>query len=225
MKSSLRRMVLPTAVLLLAWGCWYGWQSWKTHQALNALANVVRSADINELLSDPPDVVKNTVDLAVRGVQLSQGREGSKSFDLDADWATLNQESGAITVRDPVVCYFLHSEGDGKPCEVHAVSLLGRVENGNQHVSMEDDVKVTYEERVLTGRIAVFRNEERTLTFPEGAVLDSPGLSGQATVLQWDLDTNIITGTRGVRMHWVPSHPEDSAEDGGMVPVEEHAER
>lgn len=219
MKGSWRRTLLLAVLLLLAWGGWYGWQSWKTSQALNALSNVVRSADLDELLSDPPDVVKNSVDLAVRGIQLSQGSQGSKSFDLDADWATLNQESGSITVRDPDIRYFLRSEGDEKPREIHAVSLLGRVENGNQHISMEDDVRVTYEESLLTGRLAVFLNEDRTLTFPEGAVLEGPSLSGHTSVLQWNLDTNTLTGTGGVSMHWVPSRSSESVD---VVPVQDN---
>ena len=224
MKNSWRRTLLLVVVLLLAWGSWYGWQSWKTSQALNALANVVRSADLDELLSDPPDVVKNSVDLAVRGIQLSQGSQGSKSFDLDADWATLNQESGSITVRDPEIRYFLRSEGGEKQREIHAVSLLGRVENGNQHISMEDDVRVTYEKSLLTGKLAVFLNEDRTLTFPEGAVLEGPALSGHTAVLQWDLDSNTLTGTGGVRMHWVPSARAQSG-TGDTIPAKNDVEK
>lgn len=218
MKDSWRRTAALSLLLLLVWGGWYGWKSWKTSQALNALADVVRSADLNKLLTDPPEVVKNSVDLAVRGIQLSQGGQGSKSFDLDADWATLNQETGSITVQDPNIRYFLRSENNEKPREVHAVSLLGRVEDGNQHISMEGDVKATQEEKTLTGRIAVFRNEERTLTFPEGAELDGPELSGHTAVLQWNLDTNILTGTGGVRMRWFPQKSEP--EEDSAVPAE-----
>ena len=217
MKDSWRRTLLLVLLLLLFWGGWYGWQSWKTSRTLNALADVVRSADINKLLSDPPDIVKNSVDLAVRGIQLSQGSDGSKSFNLDADWATLNQDSGAITVRDPDIRYFLRSENGEKQREVHAISLLGRVEDGNQRVSMEEDVKVTSEENTLTGRIAVFLNEKRTLTFPEGATLDGPELSGHTAVLQWDLNTNILTGTGGVRMRWLQKPAETPAESEAAV--------
>ena len=147
----------------------------------------------------------------MRGIRLSQGHEGRKSFDLNADWATLNQESGAITVRDPDIHYMLEgTEGQAQRI-IHAVSEVGRVEDGNQKISMSGDVKATYEENVLTGDLAVFLNSNRTLTFPDGAVLDGPTLSGTAARLVWDLNTNILTGDQGVRMRWIPS---DSAPAG-----------
>ena len=114
MNDSLRRTLALIVAGAAVWGIWYGWQSWKTRQALEALENVVRSADLNKLLSDPPEEVKNTVDLAVRGIMLSQGHEGRKSFELNADWATLNQESGAITVRDPDIRYMLENAEGGE---------------------------------------------------------------------------------------------------------------
>ena len=85
MNASLRRTLVLVVLGAVVWGGWYGWQSWKTRQTLEAMENVVRSADLNKLLSDPPEEVKNAVDLAVRGILLSQGHEGRKSFDLNAD--------------------------------------------------------------------------------------------------------------------------------------------
>ena len=55
MNASLRRTLALAAVGLLLWGGWYGWMSWKTSQTINALKDVVRSADLNKLLSDPPE--------------------------------------------------------------------------------------------------------------------------------------------------------------------------
>lgn len=205
MNDSLRRTLALVVLGAAVWGGWYGWQSWKTRQALEAMENVVRSADLNRLLSNPPEEVKNAVDLAVRGISLAQGHEGRKSFDLNADWATLNQESGAITVRDPDIHYMLEGAEGQEQRIIHAVSDVGRVEDGNQKISMSGAVKATYEENVLTGDLAVFLNNNRTLTFPDGAELDGPTLSGTAARLVWDLNTNILTGDQGVRMRWIPS--------------------
>lgn len=205
MNDSLRRTLALVVLGLAVWGGWYGWQSWKTRQALEAMENVVRSADLNKLLSDPPEEVKNSVDLAVRGIRLSQGHEGMKSFDLNADWATLNQDSGAITVRDPDIHYMLENTTVNDDRIIHATSNVGRVEDGNQKISMSGDVKATYEESILTGDLAVFLNNNRTLTFPDGAVLDGPVLSGTAAHLVWNLNTNILTGSQGVHMRWIPS--------------------
>ena len=220
MNDSLRRTLALVVLGAAVWGAWYGWQSWKTRKALEALENVVRSADLNKLLSDPPEEVKNTVDLAVRGIRLSQGSEGRKSFDLNADWATLNQDSGAITVREPDIHYMLENSEGGEERVIRATSDIGRVEDGNQKISMSDNVRATYEENVLTGDLAVFLNTNRTLTFPGGAVLDGPTLSGTATRLVWDLNTNILTGDQGVHMRWIPSdtEPSDGATDAETLP-------
>lgn len=213
MNDSLKRTLALVVIGLAAWGGWYGWQSWKTSRALEALENVVRSADLNELLSNPPEEVKSAVDLAVRGIRLSQGHEGRKSFDLNADWATLNQDSGAITVRDPDIQYMLESADGGEQRIIKATSDVGRVEDSNQKVSMSGNVKATYEQNVLTGELAVFLNTARTLTFPDGAALQGPTLSGTATQLVWDLNTNTLTGDEGVRMRWIPSDTDNTAGD------------
>ena len=220
MNDSLRRTLALVVLGAAVWGAWYGWQSWKTRKALDALENVVRSADLNKLLSDPPEEVRNTVDLAVRGIRLSQGNEGRKSFDLNADWATLNQDSGAITVRDPDIHYMLENAEGGEERVIRATSDIGRVEDGNQKISMSDNVRATYEENILTGNLAVFLNTNRTLTFPNGAVLDGPTLSGTATRLVWDLNTNVLTGDQGVHMRWIPSDTEnsDGATDADTLP-------
>ncbi len=211
MNASLKRSLALVVLGLAVWGGWYGWQSWKTSRALDALENVVRSADLNKLLSDPPEEVRNAVDLAVRGIILSQGHEGRKSFDLNADWATLNQDSGAITVREPDIQYMLESTDGEEERVIRATSDVGRVEDGNQKVSMSGNVQATYEENVLTGEMAVFLNTTRTLTFPDGAKLDGPALSGTATRLVWDLNTNTLTGDEGVRMRWIPSDSDTTA--------------
>lgn len=212
MNGSLKRTLALVILGIAVWGGWYGWQSWKTRQALEALENVVRSADLNKLLSNPPEEVKNTVDLAVRGISLSQGSDGRKSFDLTANWATLNQKTGTITVREPDVHYMLKNAEGGDARVVYAKSDVGLVEDGNQKISMSGKVHATSEENVLTGELAVFLNTKHTLTFPNGANLDGPTLSGTAAHLIWDLNTNVLTGKKGVRMRWIPASS-DSAND------------
>lgn len=213
MNDSLRRTLALAALGLLLWGGWTSWESWRLKQQLNALEDVVRSTDLNKLLSDPPEEVKSSVDLAIRGIKLSQGREGRKSFDLKADWATLDQTSGAITVRDPDIVYRMEDDKQGRERLVYASSDVGRVEDGNQKISMSGRVHAKYDKNVLSGDLAVFLNQHNTLTFPGGASLDGPDLSGAATRLTWDLDTNILMGDHGVHMRWYPAANASSEAD------------
>ncbi len=204
MKDFLRRNLIFIVIALAAWGGWYGWESWKARQALNALEDVVRSTDLNKLLSDPPAEVQKAVDLAIRGIQLEQGKDGRKSFELAADWATLHQESGTVTVREPDILYFLKEDGEG-PRTVHVTSNIGRVEDGNQKISMVENVRAQHGQNVLTGELAIFFNDAHKLTFPGGAELNGPELSGTSSRLTWDLNTNILLGDHGVKMRWYPS--------------------
>ncbi|MBQ9104558.1 MAG: LPS export ABC transporter periplasmic protein LptC [Mailhella sp.] len=226
MNDFLRRNLILIIVALVAWGGWYGWESWRTRQALNALEDVVRSTDLNELLSNPPAEVQKTVDLAIRGISLSQGKDGRKSFELKADWATLHQKSGTITVREPDILYSLKDGSDG-PRTVHATSNIGRVEDGNQKISMSDEVRAQHEQNVLSGDLAIFFSEADKLTFPGGAELNGPDLSGSCAQLTWDLNTNILLGDHGVSMRWYPSGRKDKgsqAEDtASTVPVLERS--
>ena len=211
MNASLRRTLALAAVGLLVWSGWYGWMSWKTSQSIHALKDVVRSADLDKLLSDPPAEISSTVDLAIRDLTLSQGLEGRKSFDLKAKWAALNQESGDVTVREPDIVYMMESDKDDSPRTVHATSKIGRVEDGNQKVSMSENVRAQHEENVLTGDSAVFINQLNKLTFPGGANLNGPELSGSCARMTWDLNTNILMGDHGVKMRWYPPKQEEAS--------------
>ena len=143
-----------------------------------------------------------------------------RSADLNKLLSDPPEEVTTITVRDPDIHYMLENAGGGEARVIRATSDVGRVEDGNQKVSMSGKVHATYEENVLTGDLAVFLNTSRTLTFPDGAALDGPTLSGTATRLVWDLNTNILTGDQGVRMRWTPSDTDTSggAADADTLP-------
>ncbi|MBQ4076977.1 MAG: LPS export ABC transporter periplasmic protein LptC [Mailhella sp.] len=211
MNASLRRTLALATVGLLAWGSWYGWMSWKTSQSIHALKDVVRSADLDRLLTNPPAEVSSAVDLAIRDLTLTQGREGRKSFDLKAKWAALNQESGDVTVREPEIAYMMEDDENGSPRVIHATSKIGRVEDGNQKVSMSEDVRAQHEENVLTSDYAVFINQLSKLTFPGGATLAGPELSGSCARMTWDLNTNTLMGDHGVKMRWYPPKREEAS--------------
>ncbi len=206
MTPSLRRTLLLIAVLLPLWAGWYGWQSWKTSRELNRLADVVRSGELDRLLSDPPEEVRSSVDLAIRGIVLRQGRDGRKNFELRADWATLDQKSSDVTVRDPDVFYTLKArDKSGENRTVRARSRIGRVENNSTTIAMSGDVRADSGENSLAGSEAVYRNDLRTLEFPGGAALTGEAIEGSAKHLVWNLNANTISGNDGVHVRWFPS--------------------
>ena len=235
MKKLLAKLLVPLLVAAVCWGGYLAWQSWRAKQALTRLTEVAKSADLDQLLRNPPDGLEEAIDLAVRGVRLSQGEAGRESWTLDADWATLRQESGLVQVNDPVIRYALGdpSDADVPPEERQVVvtAETGRVEDNNTRLTMEGNVRAEYRNEVLTGPVAVFRNDTRILTFPDGARLAGPVLAGSAGVLRWSLATNILDGEQGVDVVWTPrsarprTTPEAVPADlptepgGGMVPA------
>ncbi len=219
MSGAWRRTLFLAAALLLAWAGWYGWQSWKLERELNRLADVVRSKELDTLLRDPPEEIRSNVDLAVRGVSLRHGKDGRKTFELKAEWATLDQKTNDVTVREPDAVYVLDpAKGGGGERSVHATSHIGRVEDGNARVSMSGDVKAVSEADTLFSSEAVYVNDLRVLEFPSGARLEGEGIEGDAGHLAWDLNDNTITGSRGVKVRWFPSHGEDPAQHPPSAP-------
>jgi hypothetical protein len=105
----------------------------------------------------------------------------------------------------------MENDSKGAPRIVHATSKIGRVEDGNQKVSMSEDVRAQHEENVLTGDYAVFINQLNKLTFPGGANLDGPELSGSCARMTWDLNTNTLMGDHGVKMRWYPPKQEEAS--------------
>ena len=221
MNDVLRRNLTLAAVLLLIWAGWYGWQDWKLKQELNRLADIARSSELDKLLTDPPEDIRSNVDLAVRGIVLRQGKDGRKSFELKADWATLDEKPSDITMRDPDILYTLESKDrNGADRLVHAVSRIGRVENGNTRITMSGNVHADSDTNTLASDEAVYLSERRLLDFPSGADLAGDGLEGTAKHLFWNLNDNTITGDHGVKARWYPSEgdlPQSKPEPAPML--------
>lgn len=224
----MKKTVVGTFVLIIlaaaVWGGYLAWETWRVRQAGDALSKVAQSADLENLLSTPPDGAEEAIDLALRGVKLAQGEAGRETWTLDADWATLRQESGLVQVRDPIIHYTLgdpDQPGDARqageePRQVVVTADMGSVEDDNTLLTMRGHVRATYEDSVLTGPVAVFRNDTRILTFPDTARLDGPVLEGTAGVLRWNMATNILEGEKGVDVLWTPqpSQPPQTAKAG-----------
>lgn len=225
MKKSLVSILVLLFLAAAGWGGYLAWQGWRAQQALNRLTEVVQSTDLDNILRNPPDGLEEAIDLALRGVRLSQGEAGRESWTLDADWATLRQESGLVQVRDPVIRYALGHPGDSEaPAgerQVVVTADTGRVEDNNSLMTMQGNVRATYQDETLTGPVAVFRNDTRILTFPDGANLAGPVLAGDAGVLRWSLATNILEGEQGVDVVWTPRSARPAASGPGAASAAE----
>ena len=220
MTSRIRLLLAPALLAACMGGAYLGWQAWQSGRALNALSEVVQSMDMEAILRGKVDALPggkkeggDTVDLALRGISLSEGENGFELWRLRAAWATLRQEADKVDLSSPHVQYRM-GDGEAAPDDPAAyldvTALGGLIEEGNSRVTLRGDVRAVHDGNVLTGPEAVFLNNTRVLTFPEGAVLDGPTLSGTAKLLRWNVSTNILEGEGGVSMLWTPRSGESS---------------
>lgn len=225
------RLLLAPALLIAAMGGAYlGWQTWQTKRTLNALAEVTRSMDMEAILrgkvsslpGETPEGTATSVDLAIRGITLNEGENGFELWRLRADWATLREEIDKVDLSSPHVRYHMgertnNTEAPSDYLDVTALS--GLIEEDNSRITLRGDVRAEHDANILTGPEAVFLNNTRILTFPEGADLNGPTLSGTAKLLRWNVSTNILEGEGGVSMTWTPR--DDAAPSGPSAPEQD----
>ena len=200
-------------------GAYLGWQAWQSGRALNALTEVVQSLDMEAILRGKIDGLSeqekesggNTVDLALRGISLSEGENGFELWRLKADWATLRQKADKVDLGSPHVLYRVGDAGADATDPANNLDVTARnglIEDSNTRVTLRGNVRAEHDGNVLTGPEAIFLNNTRVLTFPDGAELVGPTLSGDARILRWNVSTNILEGEGGVNMIWTPQNDE-----------------
>ncbi len=151
--------------------------------------------------------LEEALGLAVRGISLFQGEEGFELWRLKASWAHIAQEDGVIEVDTPVVRYTL-----GDPAledYMDVTSRKGRITDNQRRLALWGDVVVRRGTQTVAGGRLDYDAATRTMVFPEGAGLDGPTASGEASRFSWNLETNVMTGEGGVSV-LLKARPETS---------------
>ncbi len=150
--------------------------------------------------SDNP--LEEAAGLAIKGINLFQGDDGVELWRLKATWAHLTREGGDINVDRPVVRYALGDASAANPDDdvLDVKALKGQITDNQRHLSLWDDVVITRYDDTITAPRMNYDTATRTMTFPEGATLESPTASGTAGVFTWDLAKNEMVGTQGVNV-------------------------
>ncbi len=219
----MRRILSLLLLLIFLGGAFAAWQWWEQRRVLQALTEVIQSTVLEDLLQEKAEELKtgvpDEINLAFTGLNLVQGDDGLEIWRLNAQWATLRQESGLIEAKEPKARYRV-GEGEGENyLFVEADNAL--VSENQSHLTLTGHVEAQYKEDVLQSPVAEFQNENRTLFFPEGASLSGPKLSGTTGYAEWNLENNVLEASGGVNLVWTMPAPEQIPAQEGEQPTEE----
>lgn len=124
------------------------------------------------------------VDLSLRGVNLSQGRDGKKLWNLNATGASYAEGRDELTLTAPVITYW----GDGdEPIEVMAPK--GQVWQKEDRARMWEGVNATRGPNTMRSATLDYLGRERTLVLNGTVDLDGDTMHGRADTLTYFLDT------------------------------------
>ena len=161
----------------------------------------------NELLnindSDPTSVdhslsLENSLGLALKGVNLSQGENGIELWRLKASWARLSKDRESIQVDSPIVQYLL---GDGLNNDAITVRAdKGKIVENQNTIILWENLLIAQDNKSITGPYMVYDTKKRHIYFPSGAQFTSPQATSAAGKVTWDLKSNIISGKNGIKV-------------------------
>lgn len=139
---------------------------------------------------------EEAINIAMRGITLTQGESGEKTWLLNATSASFDQDSGTIKINQPRVTYLLKNQKSNLLIK----SRVGRLDQAKNQVEMWSEVRVDESNNVLTTSRAIYNAKTHILTLPEALEFFNPEFTGSSNQAQWDLNTNILTANGNVRV-------------------------
>ena len=133
-----------------------------------------------------PDIARNVdVDLSLKGVNLSQGKDGKKLWNLSAAGANYAEAGDELTLTDPVITYW--GEEDGEAIVVMAPQ--GQVWQKEDRARMWDGVHGTQGQYVMRSQTLDYAGRDRTLVLGGTVDLTGKSMRGRSDTLTYFLDT------------------------------------
>jgi lipopolysaccharide assembly outer membrane protein LptD (OstA) len=138
----------------------------------------------------------DSVSLALKAITLSQGEGGLEVWRLKASWAGMTQEEGRITVEKPRLTYYMPPDNK----ELYVTANTGDIDQKNRILRFVGDVVASLNDRSLTGALLVYNGTAKTMTFPDGALFQEPGMTGGAQHVTWHVDDRTVTAEGDVNV-------------------------
>lgn len=211
----MRRALMIVVVLLLAGGI-YAWYAALQDKAVKKIQDVAKEVvqdvakdvvkevgkDVVGEGLDPEDLnvkAEVDVDLSLKGIELSHGKEGQLHWKLTAKRAQYLQDQGVVEVTEPKISY--HFVDDNKTLEV--VAAQGRIEQQNERARLWPEVTAEYGENTLRADELEYEGERRELILSGNVQLMGPKLNCYAARMRYMLKTNDIIVEDGVKAQFI----------------------
>jgi len=162
-------------------------------KALLALAALVLLAGVGALARfvlwperlQAPDMKSIDVDLSLKGVNLSQGKDGKKLWNLNATGASYAEAGDELTLTAPAITYW--GEEDGEAIVVMAPQ--GQVWQKEDRARMWGGVNATRGEYRMRAEQLDYLGRDRNLLLTGGVDLVTETMQGRADTLTYFLDS------------------------------------
>lgn len=156
--------------------------------------------------------------LAVKAIDLKQGEHGVELWRLKAEWGNMRREGGLLELEKPNFTYYMPPHNE----EVRVKAETGDVNQVSKLIRFRTNVEAYYDDKTISGPLMVYNGTGKVLTFPEGAVFGGPGMTGEAPMVTWILNEQLIKADGGVNMTWEGDRPfsggKSSRKQDGVVP-------
>lgn len=125
------------------------------------------------------------VDLSLKGVNLSQGRDGKKLWNLKAAGAAYAENGDELTLADPVITYWGEDDGDA----IEAMAPKGQVWQKEDRARMWDGVNATHGQYRMRAQTLDYTGLERILVLNGTVDLAGDTMQGRADSVTYFLDS------------------------------------
>lgn len=156
--------------------------------------------------------------LAVKAIDLKQGEHGIELWRLKAEWGNMRREGGLLELEKPNFTYYMQPHNE----EVRVKAETGDVNQVSKLIRFRTNVQAYYDHNTISGPLMIYNGTGKVLTFPEGAVFGGPGMAGEAPMVTWILNEQLIKADGGVTMTWEGDRPlpggKSSKKQDGITP-------
>ena len=144
-----------------------------------------------------PDIARDIdVDLSLKGVNLSQGKDGKKLWNLSAAGANYAEAGDELTLTDPVITYWGEEGGE----QVEVMAPRGQVWQKEDRARMWDGVNATRGEYRMRADTLDYTGGNRTLVLSGNIDISSDSMQGRSDALTYFLDTGDILARGNVQV-------------------------